>query len=213
MKRIIIVVILSSLGFGAMAQSRFYINGGFSSTGSLTFQKPRKLPLMGIDWEHKLAGSFHSVVGINYFQTRYDIAGDPFTPGSNFRGKYVGAPLLLRLNVRNKNRIYIDAGPCPYVLLKATLSESVERFNGKVDSQSADITKYSDRLFLSFLFQATYAVNRFTFTVFYQWQGGDSSSGTLADHWFLNAQESTYLGMGGYSNFKMIGFKAGVRIR
>ncbi len=42
---------------------------------------------------------------------------------------------------------------------------------------------------------------------------GQQSINGLADHWGLNAQESTFLNSNGYSDFFIGGFKVGCRIR
>jgi hypothetical protein len=212
----ILFIIFGSIGI--QAQSRLYISGGVSGTsgGNLNTAFGKELfgyATVDVEWERKMMGPFHSLIGLSYFKAGYFSEEDFFGSMSRFRGNYLAMPIMLRFNAGDKNSFYIDAGPSPYMLLKATLEEGKTMF-GTFRTEKADITPYSSRFFLGLRFQVTLAVNRFTLsqTIMFQAQGNNSTR-ELANHWFLNAQESTYLMARGYSDFLYFGINLGVRIR
>ncbi len=217
MKKSLTILLCLLICVFARAQSRIYVSAGLTSSrgdhNTLIFSNESGgYGFFEVEWERKMLGSFHSLIGLSYFKTGYFREEDFLGSMSRFRGNYLAMPLMVRFNVGNKNNFYIDAGPCPYFMLKATLEEGETQF-GEFRTFKANITPYSIRLFLGFRVQFTLAVNRFTISGFVLSGDGNSSVKDLHDHWALNRQESTYLLARGYSNFSMIGWKFGVRIK
>jgi hypothetical protein len=204
MKTILTGILIFCGGLVSTAQTRIYVSTGLVGTAggninTLLAKERFGHGCMEIELERKMMGPFHSLIGLSYFRVGYFSEEDLFGSMSRFRGNYLVMPVMLRFNVADRNQIYLDAGPSPYVLMKA---------------HEADITRYSNRFFMAFRFQATFAFGRFTISEYLMWQGeGNSSTKNLADHWFLNAQESTYLLSRGYSDFFLFGFKVGMRIK
>ena len=217
MKRIILI--LSILIFGtATAQSRLYFSGGMSSSfggniNTLFASERFGHACFDLEWDRKMMGSFHSLIGLSYFRVGYFSEENVFGSMSRFRGDYLALPVMFRFNVADRNQIYIEAGPSPYYLLNATLEEGITRF-GVFESNSANITAYSNHFYMAFRFQFSVAFGRFIFSEVIMWQGeGNPSTKDLANHWFLNAQESTYLLSQGYADFMLFGFKVGMRLK
>jgi len=217
MKRILLIASLL-VSATAMAQSRLYISGGMSGSfggniNTLLAKERFGHSCIDLEWDRKMMGSFHSLIGLSYFRVGYFSEEDSFGSMSRFRGDYMAMPVLLRFNVADRNQIYLDAGPSPYYLLNANLEEGITRF-GVFESNSANITRYSNRFYMAFRFQVTIALGRFTFSEVIMWQGEcNPSTKDLANHWFLNSQESTYLLSRGYSDFMLFGFKVGMRLK
>jgi hypothetical protein len=213
-----------SLTLAAAGQSKLYISGAVTnvSGGGLNVTLGKldegtffKFDHAAIDLEYskRLMGPFSFVTGLSYYNAGYNVASMSFGSASKLKMSYISVPLMTRWNVGNKNLIFIDVGLQPSYLLDAYLKESIVQFNTKRESEG-NITQYSNRFYYAWKFQMLIPIHRFIIGFYYSGLiGHQSSMRNLEGHWGLNAQQSTYLLSDGYSDFNIIGLKAGMRIR
>jgi len=212
--------------FGAMllaavqlnGQSRVFltVGGTYSLGGNFTTVLASTPAYLSADLEvdKKVFGSLHLLTGITTFGVGYSSANESFgSLNSTFNARYVGIPLMARWNAGNRNSIYVDMGFVTYYLAYAHLTESISKF-GTIREYDGNIAPYSNRLYEGFKIQFTFAFNRFIVSEYFMFQfKGQETISNLADHWGLNAQQSTYLISNGYSDFFLGGFKIGCRIK
>ena len=212
--------ILSALLMAPMAsgQSRVYVSGAWAHviTPPLDFRyaNEHKYFSANIEYEKRAVGSFYLLSGLSVFNTGYRTPAETagFSNYSDFRGLYLGVPLMARWNGRNKNLYLVDVGIVPYFLLDADLTERMEKFGTPV-SFEGDITRYSQRIYFACKAQVLWLVNRFIVGgyLFLPLKGQSTLKG-LDKHWGLNVHQSSYLENNGFSDFYIIGVKIGARI-
>ncbi len=200
------------------AQSRVFVSfGGTTSIGgnfSTFFATVPTCWSADVEWDKKIIGSLHVVSGLSTIGVGYSASEDLFTPSdSEYKARYLAVPIMARWNVSNRNFMYVDLGINTLYLAEAHLHESKSKF-GTLRDYEGNIAPYLNRFYQSAKFQFTFAVNRFTGSIFmiFQFKGQDTIN-NLPDHWGLNAQQSTFLNSNGYSDFFLGGFKLGCRIR
>jgi hypothetical protein len=200
-------------------QSKLYVFGGMSTifgSGNFGFYDQFlkfKYQTADVEYEKRLLGSFNVAAGLSLFNSGYSVGPQSFGSASTFKATYAALPLMLRWNAGNKNVLLVDLGLAPYYLANAHLSESITQFNAQ-KTVEGNITPYSNRFYFGSKFQMTVLINRFAIGwYFFVPFKGQSTLRDLDGHWGLNAQQSTYLLSNGFSDFQIIGFKAGVRIR
>jgi hypothetical protein len=222
--RIIALPIALTLAFAAAAQSKLYISGSITnvSGGGLNVTLGKldegtffKFDHAAVDLEYsrRLMGPFSFVTGLSYYNAGYDVASRSFGSASKLKMSYMSVPLMIRWNLGNKNLLFIDIGLQPSYLLNAYLKESIVQFSTTRESEG-NITQYSNRFYYAWKFQMLVPIHRFIVGFYYSGLiGHQSSMRNLEGHWGLNAQQSTYLLSDGYSDFSIVGLKAGMRIR
>lgn len=208
----------------AIGQSKVYVAGGVSNIfgsgvniflgqegGLLKFN----YPVLDIEYQTRVIGSFNFATGLSVITAGYNTTDDAFSSASAFNATYLGLPLMARWNAGNKNYLYIDFGMMPFYLARAHLKESFDKFsNNDPVVVEGDVTKYSNRLYYAFKFQMLVLMNRFYLGVYFvEPFNGQSTLKGLDGHWGLNSEQSTYLLSNGFSDFSIMGFKAGVRIK
>jgi hypothetical protein len=208
----------------AGAQSKVYFSGAITNVsgggvnvnlGELDEGTFFKFDHYAFDLEYstRLMGSFNFVTGLSFFNAGYDVESLTFGSASELKVSYLAVPLMIRWNISNKNIMMLDVGLAPSYLLKAHLSEHIYQFNTRRVSEG-DITKYSNRFYFGYKIQMIIPINRVVLGIFYYGPiGGQTSLKNLDGHWGLNSRQSSYLLSEGYSNFLIIGLKAGIRIR
>jgi len=200
------------------AQTRYFVSlGGTTSFGGNTSTFYAKVPFSwsaDLEIDKKIFGSLYLVTGLSSYGIGYTASKDIFTPSSGeYSARYICVPLMARWNVGNRNFLYVDFGFNTMYLAQAHLRESQDKF-GTSRSYEGDIAPYMNRFYQSIKFQETFAFNRFSFSLFMIAQfKGQQTINNLADHWGLNAQQSTFLNSNGYSDFFIGGLKLGCRIR
>lgn len=206
------------------SQSKIYIAGGLSNVfgsgvniflgeeGS-TFQF--NYPVLDVEYQTRVIGSFNFTTGLSVVTAGYNATDDSFSSASEFNATYVGVPLMARWNAGNKNYLYLDFGMMPLYLARAHLTESFDKFsNNDPVVVEGNITEYSNRFYYAFKFQMLILMNRFYVGLYLvQPSKGQSTLKGLDGHWGLNSQQSTYLLSNGFSDYSIMGFKAGVRIK
>lgn len=166
-----------------------------------------------IEYERRVVGSFNFMTGASLFNSGYEANDDSFSSTSHFKATYVAVPLLVRWNVANRNMYYLDIGLNPYYLVDANLTESISRFGNRLTVEG-DITPYSNRLYYAAKFQMIILLNRFSLGWYFIFPAkGQTTLKNLDGNWGLNSQQSTYLLSNGFSDYQIIGMKAGFRIR
>lgn len=172
-------------------------------------------PTFDAEYQTRVIGSFNFLTGLSLVSAGYKTTDDSFSSASEFNAMYVGVPLMARWNAGNKNYLYLDFGMMPLYLARAHLKESFDKFaNNDPVVVEGNITDYSNRLYYAFKFQMLILVNRFYVGLYLVTPSkGQSTLKGLDGHWGLNSQQSTYLLSNGFSDFSIMGFKAGVRIR
>ena len=222
--RVIALHIAVSLALAAAGQSKLYISGAMTNVsggglnvtlGELDEGTFFKFDHAAADLEYskRLMGPFSFVTGLSYYNAGYNVASQSFGSASKLKMSYLSAPLMIRWNLGNKNLLFIDVGLQPSYLLNAYLKESIDQFGAKRECEG-NITQYSNRFYYAWKFQMLVPINRFIIGFYYSGLiGHQSSMRNLEGHWGLNAQQSTYLLSDGYSDFNIIGLKAGMRIR
>jgi len=218
---VLISLCLLCYAFSGKAQSRLYVTGGVSTVfgsgvnvllGS-DFSTEFNYLAFDVEYEKRVIGSFNFVTGVSLFNSGYTTTDDSFSSLSDFAAYYVAVPLMARWNVGNKNMFYLDFGLAPYYLVDAQLTESITEF-GSTKTVSGDITEYSNRFYYASKFQMIILMNRFQIGMFMLFPAkGQSTLKDLEDHWGLNSQQSTYLLSNGFSDYQILGIKAGFRIR
>lgn len=212
------------INFTACGQSKLYVAGGvsniFGSGVNIFLGQEGSLlkfnyPTFDIEYQTRVIGSFNFATGISVISAGYNTTDDSFSSASKFNATYVGVPLMARWNAGNKNYIYLDFGMMPLYLARAHLKESFDKFsNNDPVIVEGDVTKYSNRFYYAFKFQMLVLMNRFYAGVYLIAPSkGQSTLKGLDGHWGLNSQQSTYLLSNGFSDFSIMGFKAGVRIK
>jgi hypothetical protein len=214
------LVFVAIYSVSGVAQSRMFVSAGVSTSlgGNLsTFSaKVPTLWSLDLEWDRKVMGSLYAVYGVSTFGVGYSTTHDLFAPSdSKYSARYISVPLMARWNVGNRNFLYIDFGINTLYLAKAHLHESYQKFS-YVGFQDYDgnIGPYLNRFYQTLKFQETFAANRFTLSLYVIAQlKGQNTVNNLSDHWGLNVQQSTFLNSNGYSDFYLLGFKLGYRIR
>lgn len=170
--------------------------------------------ILDVEVDRKAFGSFYLVSGLSSYGVGYSSTSNFFGPAdSDYSARFLAVPILARWNIGNRNTWYIDFGLVVSYLADAKLKETAYKF-GNAQTYSGDITPYLNRFYQVLKFQETFAFNRFTISIFFLLElKGQSTINNLADHWGLNAQQSTFINSSGYSDFSLLGLKAGCRIR
>lgn len=208
----------------AVGQSKVYLAAGmsnvFGSGVNLFLGQEGSFvkfihPVVDLEYQKRVIGSFNFATGFSVITAGYKTTDDSFSSSSEFNATYIGVPLMARWNAGNKNYIYLDFGMMPLYLAKAHLKESFDKYsNNDPVVVEGDITKYSNRFYYAFKFQWLVLMNRFYLGgYFIQPSKGQSTLKNLDGHWGLNSQQSTYLLSNGFSDFSIMGFKAGIRIK
>lgn len=208
----------------AIGQSKIYVGGGlsniFGSGVNIFLGQEGSLmkfnyPVLDVEYQTRVIGSFNFVTGLSVATAGYNTTDDSFSSASAFNATYLGVPLMARWNAGNKNYVYLDFGMMPMYLVRAHLKESFDKFsNNDPVIVEGDVTNYSNRFYYTFKFQMLVLMNRFYLGVYFiQPSKGQSTLKGLDGHWGLNSEQSTYLLSNGFSDFSIIGFKAGVRIK
>lgn len=219
-ERVLVVCALLLFPILGSAQSRMFVSTGIStSLGGNLSTFTAKVPAvwsLDVEWDRKVMGSLYAVYGIGTYGVGYSTTHDLFAPSdSEYSARFISVPVMARWNVSNRNFLYIDFGINTSYLVQAHLREAYQKFSN-VGSQSYDgnIGPYLNRFYQTLKFQETFAVNRFTFSLYLIAQlKGQNTINNLSDHWGLNVQQSTFLNSNGYSNYFLLGFKLGCRIR
>jgi hypothetical protein len=210
--------------FDTCGQSKMYVSGGmsnvFGSGVNIFLGEEGSLfkfnyPTFDAEYQTRVIGSFNFVTGLSFVSAGYETTDDSFSSASEFSAMYVGVPLMARWNTGNKNYLYLDFGMMPLYLARARLKESFDKFaNNEPVVVEGNITEYSNRFYYAFKFQMLILVNRFHVGLYLITPSkGQSTLKGLDGHWGLNSQQSTYLLSNGFSDFSIMGFKAGVRIK
>lgn len=215
--RICVLLLLPYLG---SAQSRMFASAGIStSLGGNISTFTAKVPTMwslDVEWDRKVMGSLYAVYGVSSYGVGYSTTHDLFAPSdSEYSARFISVPLMARWNVSNRNFLYIDFGVNTSYLVQAHLREAYQKFsNVGFETYDGNIGPYLNRFYQTLKFQETFAVNRFTFSLYVIAQlKGQNTINNLSDHWGLNVQQSTFLNSNGYSDYFLLGFKLGCRIR
>ncbi|MBS1507479.1 MAG: hypothetical protein JSS79_12600 [Bacteroidetes bacterium] len=202
------------------AQSRMFVTAGISTSlgGNLsTFTaKVPAVASLDVEWDRKVMGSLYAVYGVSTYGVGYSTTHDLFAPSdSEYSARFISVPLMARWNVSNRNFLYIDFGINTSYLAQAHLHESFQKFsNVGLQDYDGNIGPYLNRFYQTLKFQETFAVNRFIFSIYMIAQvKGQNTINNLSDHWGLNVQQSTFLNSNGYSDYFLLGFKLGCRIR
>lgn len=199
-----------------IAQSKLTLSAGASASfgGSYITYNPVGRWSADLELDTKVMGSLHVVTGLSTFGVGYASTDSTFgSYTSTFKSQYVGVPVMARWNIGNRNFVYIDMGFLTYYLASAHLSESIDK-HGLIQHYDGNITPYLNRLYVGFKVQFGFTLNRFSITDFFIYQfKGQETINSLADHWGLNAVQSTYLSSNGYSDFRAFGIKIGYRLR
>ncbi|HEY5690045.1 MAG TPA: hypothetical protein VIS49_01195 [Cyclobacteriaceae bacterium] len=216
-----IVFVMVQMAIIVNAQSKLYISGGLSHVfgsgvnifiGQEDFKFDFKYGILDIEYEKRVVGSFNFLTGASLFSSGYKTTDDSFSSLSDFKATYMAVPLMVRWNVGNKNMYYLDFGLSPYYLADAHLTESITRF-GNTITVSGDIANYSNRFYYASKVQMIILLNRFSIGAYFIFPGkGQTTLKNLEGNWGLNKQQSTYLLSNGFSDYQIIGFKAGWRI-
>lgn len=212
------------VSFRTCGQAKIYLAGGMSNafgSGVNIFLGTEgsffkfNYPAFDAEYQTRVIGSFNFVSGLSVFSSGYKTTDDSFSSASEFRATYAGIPLMARWNAGNKNYLYFDLGMMPLYLARAHLRESFDKFsNNDPVVVEGNITEYSNRFYYAFKFQMLVLVNRFYVGLYLITPSkGQSTLKGLDGHWGLNSQQSTYLLSNGFSDFSIMGFKGGVRIR
>lgn len=218
------LLVMQSIGLAALAQSKIYVAGGvsnvFGSGVNIILGEEGSLfkfnyPVFDAEYQTRVVGSFSFVTGVSAFTAGYKTTDDSFSSASEFRATYVGIPFMARWNAGNKNYLYLDFGMMPFYLARAHLKESFDKFaNNDPVVVEGNITQYSNRFYYAFKFQMLVLMNRFYAGIYFiAPSNGQSTLKDLDEHWGLNSQQSTYLLSNGFSDFSMMGIKAGIRIK
>lgn len=218
------LILTLAISIGACAQSKIYLSGGishvFGSGVNIYLGQEGALfkfnyPTIDAEYQTRVIGSFNFLTGLSLVSAGYKTTDDSFSSASEFSATYVGVPLMARWNAGNKNYLYLDFGMMPLYLARAHLKESFDKFaNNDPVVVEGNITDYSNRLYYAIKFQMLVLINRFYVGLYLvQPSKGQSTLNGLDGHWGLNSQQSTYLLSNGFSDFSIIGFKAGVRLR
>ncbi len=216
--RVLLFTVLLFSALSGYTQSRIYLAGGLTTSigGSAdTFTATTTtLPSFDLELEKKIVGSMSLLTGASLFGVGYSYDGTGFAANSSsFKANYAAIPLMARWNMFNKNKFYFDFGILTSYLVNARLKETYPKFSVPQTAEG-DIAAYSNRLLVSAKFQETFAINRFSISLFFIVTfKGQSTVKNLEDHWPLNRQQSTYLLSNGYSDFTVFGLKLGVRIK
>src|SRR5690242_14177184 len=218
------LLIMLVITISARGQSKVYVAGGMSNVfgsgvniilgdeGSLI---KFHYPTLDAEFQTRVIGSLNFTTGVSIVSAGYKTTDDAFSSASEFNAVYVGVPLMARWNAGNKNYLYLDFGMMPLYLARAYLRESFDKFatNNPIVVEG-NIAKYSNRFYYAFKFQMLVLINRFYVGLYLvEPSKGQSTMKGLDGHWGLNSQQSTYLLSNGFSDFSIMGFKAGVRIR
>lgn len=212
---------ITLMNLNAFGQSKLYISGGMShvfGSGANIFLGEEfsfkfNYRTIDVEYEKRVVGSFSMLTGASLFNSGYQTTDDSFSSLSEFKATYVAVPLMARWNVGNRNIYNLDFGLSPYYLVNAHLSESISRF-GNTLAVAGDITPYSNRFYYASKIQMTVLLNRFSIGAYFLFPAkGQSTLKNLEGNWGLNAQQSTYLLSDGFSDYQIIGFKAGWRIK
>lgn len=215
-KLLIFLLIIMSLT--ASGQSRIFISAGAAtSLGGSTdtfFAGNRTASTLDAEYEKKIIGTISIVTGVSWYGVGYQYDGTGFASNtSSFKANYVAVPLMARWNMGNKNLLYLDFGMISSWMARAHLTENYTRF-GFPQKAEGDIAAYSNRLLMGAKFQETILLNRFTLTLYYIVTfKGQNTVKNLPEHWPLNQQQSPYLQSNGYSDYSMLGFRVGFRIK
>lgn len=218
------LLLMIAISFTASGQSKIYLAGGMSNVfgsgvnillGEEGSFFKFNYPVFDAEYQTRVIGSFNFVTGLSLFGSGYKTTDDSFSSASEFSATYVGIPLMARWNAGNKNYLYFDFGMMPLYLAQANLKESFDKFsNNDPIVAEGNITKYSNRFYHSVKFQMLILINRFYVGLYLAAPlKGQSTLKSLDGHWQLNSQQSTYLLSNGFSDFSIMGFKAGVRIK
>ncbi len=205
----------------AWSQSKWFISGGvshvFGSGANIflgqDFALKFEYKTLDVEYEKRVVGSFNFVTGASLFNSGYKTTDDSFSSLSEFKATYIGVPLMARWNIGNRNVYYLDFGVSPYYMVNAHLTESIPRFNGRLEV-AGDITPYSNRFYYASKLQLLVLLNRFTLGAYFLFPAkGQTTLKNLEGNWGLNNQQSTYLLSNGFSDYQIVGFKLGYRIR
>jgi hypothetical protein len=218
------LILMLAISYTACGQSRMYVAGGlsnvFGSGVNIFLGEEGSLfkfnyPTFDAEYQTRVIGSFNFLTGVSLVSAGYETTDDSFSSASAFKATYVGVPLMARWNAGNKNYVYVDVGMLPLYLARAHLKESFDKFaNNTPVVVEGNITPYSNRFYYAFKFQMLVLVNRFYVGLYLITPSkGQSTLKGLDGHWGLNSQQSTYLLSNGFSDFSIMGFKGGVRIK
>ncbi len=219
-----VLILMAAVFQDVCGQSKLYLSGGVSTvsgSGANIFLGNEgsffkfNYPTFDAEYQMRVIGSFNFTTGISIFTAGYNTTDDAFSAASRFDATYLGIPLMARWNVANKNLIYLDFGVMPFYLAQANLTETFVKFaaNGPITVEG-DVTAYSNRFYYASKFQMLILMNRFLVGLYIITPSkGQSSLRGLDGHWGLNSRQSTYLLSNGFSDFSVMGVKAGIRIR
>ncbi|HQQ95660.1 MAG TPA: hypothetical protein PLX35_00280 [Cyclobacteriaceae bacterium] len=211
-----ILLIIASLS--ATGQSRIFISvGAAASFGGNTdtfFASHQTTSAVDAEYEKKIIGTMSVLTGVSWYNLGYQYDGNGFASNSStFKANYLAVPVMARWNMFNKNMFYLDFGMITSWMAQAHLTEGYTRF-GFPQKADGDIAAYSNRLLLGAKFQETVLLNRFTLSVYFMVTfKGQNTVRNLPEHWPLNQQQSPYLQSNGYSDYTLLGFRVGVRIK
>jgi hypothetical protein len=218
------LLFMMAISLTGLGQSKIYLAGGVSNvfgSGVNIFLGDEgnlfkfQYPVLDAEYQTRVVGSFNFATGISVLSAGYHTTDDSFSSASEFNATYIGVPLMARWNAGNKNYIYFDFGMMPLYLARARLKESFDKFaNNDPVIVEGNITEYSNRFYYAFKFQMLVLMNRFYIGLYLVApSNGQSTLKGLDGHWGLNSQQSTYLLSNGFSDFTIMGFKAGVRVK
>jgi hypothetical protein len=218
MRKTPLIFLMIVLSIAAAGQSRIFISAGLSTSlgGTIdTFTASQKTAsTIDIEYEKKIIGSMSVLTGLSWYGVGYTYDGTGFASNTSaFHADYLGVPAMARWNMLNKNSSYLDFGMITSWMAQAHLVENYTRF-GFPQKAEGDIATYSNRLLIGAKFQETFLFNRFTLTLYYiVIFKGQNTVKNLSEHWPLNQQQSPYLQSNGYSDYSMLGFRVGIRLK
>lgn len=213
-----VVIFLLVVNLTASGQSRIFISAGSATSLGGTIDtflaSNRTAPTIDAEYEKKIIGAMSVLTGASWYGVGYQYDGTGFASNtSSFRAYYLAAPIMARWNMFNKNMFHLDFGIVTSWMAQAHLTENYTRF-GFPQKADGDIAAYSNRLLIGAKFQETILLNRFTLTLYYMVTfKGQNTVKNLPEHWPLNQQQSPYLQSNGYSDYSMLGFRVGLRLK
>ena len=224
LRRSISLFMMLAISIPAWSQSKIYLAGGMSNVfgsgvnivlGDEGSVFKFHYPTFDAEYQTRVIGSLNFTTGLSVVSAGYKTTDDAFSSASEFKATYLGVPLMARWNAGNKNYLYLDFGMMPLFLARAHLEESFDKFaNNDPVVVEGEIAQYSNRFYYAFKFQMLLLINRFYVGLYLvEPSKGQSTLKGLDGHWGLNSQQSTYLLSNGFSDFSIMGFKAGVRIK
>ena len=226
LKNLVSLLILCFLCFAARAQTRLFFSVGtnwdtqFSGGPNLNLGLNNNSIFVGSDShdqnllrylrldftvERRLYGPYYWLTGIKFNQTGYRYAESVYT--SNLKNSYVSLPLLVRVNLYNANRLYLDFGFMQNFLVRADLKES---FLDISDHQN--IAPHLSRFSTCFYFEMMFALKRWGISLFSQSNAFGTSS-DFSGNWGLERDRSVFLLYYSSFYFKSTGIKLTYRLR